>query len=206
MTISANEVETQGFTSESADLEITRPKRTKIEHQKVEEKPCIICNKVKMKGDVKRHRICEIKRAKQLISVIRFLKDKFYDRRKFYWKLVTYQKFKDERMEKRVIKLFDPIEKVKMKSCSSLTQSCQKLSDMKKETVQLMRNIYIARIRDYDLKELLQHEITSALFYLTKNGYLRKSPKSELVQVLKTYHPEVLSEVSGAEVPFCSNN
>ena len=80
MTISANEVETQGFTSESADLEITQPKRTKIEHQKVEEKPCIICNKVKMKDDVKRHIICEIKRAKQLISVIRFFKDKFYDR------------------------------------------------------------------------------------------------------------------------------
>ena len=119
---------------------------------------------------------------------------------------MTYQKFKDERLEKRVIKLFDPIEKIKMKSCSSLTQTCQKLPDMKKETVQLMRNIYIARIRDYDLKELLQYEITSTSFYLTKKGYLRKSPKSELAQVLKTYHPEVLSEVSGAGVPFCSNN
>ena len=33
-----------------------------------------------------------------------------------------YQKFKDERLEK-VIKLFDPIKKVKMKSCSGLTQT-----------------------------------------------------------------------------------
>ena len=33
-----------------------------------------------------------------------------------------YQKFKDERLEK-VIKLFYPIKKVKLKSCSSLTQT-----------------------------------------------------------------------------------
>ena len=63
-TTSTNEVEIQDFTSVSADLEIKRPKQTKIEHQKVEEKPCIICNKIKMEGDVTRYRICEIKRAK----------------------------------------------------------------------------------------------------------------------------------------------
>ena len=33
-----------------------------------------------------------------------------------------YQKFKDERLEK-VIMLFDPVKKVKMKSCSILTQT-----------------------------------------------------------------------------------
>ena len=63
-----------------------------------------------------------------------------------------------------------------------------------------MRNTDIAWIRDYDLKELLQQEITSTSFYLTKKGYLRKSPKSELAQTLKTYLPEVPSEVSGAEI------
>ena len=42
------------------------------------EKPCIICNKIKMKGNVKRYRICEIKRAKQLISAMRFFKDVLY--------------------------------------------------------------------------------------------------------------------------------
>ena len=78
--ISAKEVQTQDFTSKSADLEITRPKRTKIEHQKVEEKPSIICNKIKMKGDVKRYRICDIKRAKQLVSTKRFFKDEVYNR------------------------------------------------------------------------------------------------------------------------------
>ena len=39
--------------------------------------------------------------------------------------------FKDERLEKKVIRLFDPIIKVKMKSCISLTQRCQKSPDIK---------------------------------------------------------------------------
>lgn len=75
MAVSANEMENQNFTSEIADLEITGPKRTKIEHQKGEKKPWLICNKIKMKGNVKRYRICEIKRAKQLISTMRFFKE-----------------------------------------------------------------------------------------------------------------------------------
>ena len=82
MIISANEVETQDCISESADLEITRPKRTKrtkIQCQMVKKKPCIICNKIKMKSDVKRYRICKIKRAKQLKSAMRFFKDEVYD-------------------------------------------------------------------------------------------------------------------------------
>ena len=65
-----------------------------------------------------------------------------------------------------------------------------------------MRNTDIAWIRDWDLKELLQHDITSTSFYLTKKGYLRKSPKSELAQALKTYLSEVPSEVSGAEIQY----
>ena len=80
MTVTTNEVETQDFISESADLEIARPKRTKIEHQKFKEKPRIICNKIKMKVDVKMYRIYEIKRAKQLISAMRFFKDKVCDK------------------------------------------------------------------------------------------------------------------------------
>ena len=59
----------------------------------------------------------------------------------------------------------------------------------------------IARIRDYDLKELLQHEITSTSFHLTKRGYLCKSPLFELPQVLKIYLPELPAEVSGAKIP-----
>ena len=68
--------------------------------------------------------------------------------------------------KRKVIRLFDPLIKVKMKSCISLTQRCQKSPDIKKSGTS-----DIARIRD--LKKLLQHEITSTSFYLTKeDNYL----------------------------------
>ena len=48
-----------------------------------------------------------------------------------------YQKFKDERLEKKVITLFDPIPKLAMKGfnskSSSLTQRCQKSPDIRKK-------------------------------------------------------------------------
>ena len=48
-----------------------------------------------------------------------------------------YQKFKDERLEKKVITLFDPIPKLTMKrfnsKSSSLTQRCQKSPDIRKK-------------------------------------------------------------------------
>ena len=65
-----------------------------------------------------------------------------------------------------------------------------------------MQNIGIARLRDHDLRELLQHEITLTLFYLTKKGYPHKFPKCDLAQFLKTYIPEISSEVSHAEISF----
>ena len=112
-----------------------------------------------------------------------------------------YQPFKDERL-KKIVKLFDPIKKVRMKSRNNSSQNtAENPTDVKKENHTVMRNIGIARTRDYDLKELLQHEITSTSLYLTKDGYLRKSPKSELMQVIKSYIPVIPSEVSGAEIP-----
>ena len=47
----------------------------------------------------------------------------------------------------------------------------------------------------------MQNEITTTSLYLTKDGYLRKSPKSELAQVLKSHISEMPSEVLGAEIP-----
>ena len=52
----------------------------RIEHQEVKENPCVICDKVKMKGEVKRYRVCETKRAKQLLSAMRFFKDKVHNK------------------------------------------------------------------------------------------------------------------------------
>ena len=45
-----------------------------------EEKPCIICNQMKSRGDTKRLRICEATRANLFLSVIKFNKDVVYIR------------------------------------------------------------------------------------------------------------------------------
>ena len=49
-----------------------------------EEKPCIICNQMKYRGDTKRLRICEATRANLFLSVIKFYKDVVYIR----WALI----------------------------------------------------------------------------------------------------------------------
>ena len=46
-------------------------------------------------------------------------------------------------------------------------------------------------MRNYDISYLLQHEITSTSFFLTKNGMLRKSQKSELTREIKKLLPEI---------------
>ena len=43
-----------------------------------EEKPCIICNQMKSRGDTKRLRICEATRANLFLSAIKFNKDVVY--------------------------------------------------------------------------------------------------------------------------------
>ena len=59
-----------------------------------------------------------------------------------------------------------------------------------------MRQVDIARTRNYDLRELLRHELISTSLYLTMDGLLQKSPKSELAQVLKHHVPDIQTEVS----------
>ena len=63
--------------------------------------------------------------------------------------------------------------------------------DVNKLTVELMLQVDIARTRSYDLRQLLRHELISTSLYLTKDGLLWKSPKSELAQVLKHHVPDI---------------
>ena len=63
--------------------------------------------------------------------------------------------------------------------------SKKKPPDVNKETLSFLRTIDIARVGEYDLQVLLQYETTSCSFYLTKDGNLRKSPKSDLATELK---------------------
>ena len=57
--------------------------------------------------------------------------------------------------------------------------------DIKKETVASIRNIDYARLRNYDIKILIQYELTSTSFYLTKDSYLRMPQKYELGQEIR---------------------
>ena len=93
-----------------------------------------------------------------------------------------YSVFKDKRLETKSIKLCDTIQNVKLqeKQCSA-----KKPPDVNKETLSFLCTIDIARRREYDLQVLLQYDITSCSFYLTKDGNLRKSPKSDLATELK---------------------
>ena len=104
-----------------------------------------------------------------------------------------YQKFKEEGLEKKSVKLFDLIPKLVIENGSK--QQKKRKIDVNKLTVESMRQVDIARTRNYDLRELLQNELISTSLYLTKDGLLWKSPKSELAQVLEHHVPDIPTEV-----------
>ena len=103
-----------------------------------------------------------------------------------------YQKFKEERLEKKSAKLFDLIPKLEMENGSK--QEKKRKIDVNKLTVEFMHQVDIARTRNYDLRELLWHELISTSLHLTKDRLLRKSPKSELAQVLKHHVSAIPTE------------
>ena len=80
------------------------------------------------------------------------------------------------------MKLFDKITNVKLGNDSKKRIKC---ADIKKETIEFMRHIDIARMRNYDISYLLQHDITSTSFFLTKDGMLQRSQKSELTREIE---------------------
>ena len=57
--------------------------------------------------------------------------------------------------------------------------------------------INYSRLRNLDITNFLKHEIVSTSFYLTKDGELRKSPKSKLVRELKN----LLEKPCPVEIP-----
>ena len=68
---------------------------------------------------------------------------------------------------------------------------------MDKETVKFLRLIDYGRSRGFDMRVLMSYEISPTSFYLTKDGLMRKSNKSELVTELKG----MLAEKPPANLP-----
>lgn len=75
------EEETAESTSSLDNQNENRPKRRKLSMcTPPAEKPCIVCNHIKSKGDNRRFRICEVTRAHLFLSAIKFNKDDVYTR------------------------------------------------------------------------------------------------------------------------------
>ena len=64
----------------------------------------------------------------------------------------VYSVFKSSRLEKRTVKLFDPITRTKV---AMKLAELQKASDINKETPAFVRTVVIARLRGYNLGFLL---------------------------------------------------
>ena len=92
------------------------------------------------------------------------------------WK-VAYEKFRKERLEiNKSTKLFDTIPK----STSSFKKGKPwKTPDKKEETINFLWPVDYARLQGFDVEYLMISENVASSYYLTKDGELRKSPKSE---------------------------
>jgi len=108
-----------------------------------------------------------------------------------------YLTYKEQRLEKKTIKLFDTIQNVKLQE---KTRSLKKVPDVAKETLSFLRTIDVARLRQYDLQTLLQYELTSCSFYLTKDGNLRKSAKADLAKELKQSLEKIPTDVAPSDM------
>ena len=75
-----------------------------------------------------------------------------------------------------------------------------KAPDIKEETVNFLRTVDYARLREFDVEYLLTHEIVDTSYYLAKDGELQKSPKSEFARELKN----LLEEPCPTNVPETS--
>ena len=110
----------------------------------------------------------------------------------------SYKEFKITRMADKSKKLFDKISK---NNIGSKRKKCHgKQMNVKKETIDAMKFIEIARSY-YDIHKLLQFQLTKAPLNLTKDGFFRKTRKSELECDLITY----LKEPAPTEPPMEGN-
>ena len=96
-----------------------------------------------------------------------------------------YEEFVETRYINKTKKLFDRLPRVKVLIDKKLGQ--EKKVDLRKETMKFCRKIDIARSRHFDIYKLLSHEILENSYFLTKDNYLRKPEKHELVNEMEKY-------------------
>lgn len=92
-----------------------------------------------------------------------------------------YIKFRNEVFVQKCKKLLDPLSLKRTLMCKEEKNAV----DINKETHDALRKLEIARERGYSIDKLLTFELTSTSLFLTMDGMLQKSRKSELMREIE---------------------
>lgn len=137
--------------------------------QEIKEYLLKVCNPLKDQANLKNVITGEIVTNVEVSKLVSCLKDG----------RTAYAKFIDDRLKKRSLSIHTTINKIKY--VPPKTTSVEIKADVKGETIKALMFIKYGCHRGFTLDELLQHEITNSSFFLMdKDGYLRKSDKSQL--------------------------
>ncbi len=98
---------------------------------------------------------------------------------------IAYTKFISERLQKKALSIHATITKIRFVSPKA-TLNLDSKADIKGETIKALMYIEYGCHRGFTIEEF-HHEITNSVFFLVdKEGYLRKSTKSQLgIELLK---------------------
>ena len=103
----------------------------------------------------------------------------------------AFAEFVENRLRDKKVSIHSTISKIKYSSPHVSTHSASK-TDIKDETIKALMFIEYGRHRGFPAEELLVHEITrSAFFLVDKDGYVKKSVKSQLTTELLKLCPEI---------------
>ena len=103
----------------------------------------------------------------------------------------AYAKFVQDRLRSKTTSIHSTISRVKLKTSKKTSRSISKL-DIKEETIKALMYVEYARHRGFTVEDLLLHEITSSAFFLVdKDGFLKKSTKSQLGSELLKLCPQI---------------
>ena len=103
----------------------------------------------------------------------------------------AFTEFVENRLRDKKVSIHSTISKIKYSSPQVLTHSTSK-ADIKDKTIKALMCIEYGRHRGFLAEELLIHEITrSAFFLVDKDGYVKKSIKSEVGTELLKLCPDV---------------
>ena len=121
-----------------------------------------------------------------------------------------YKEYIHTRYINKSKKLFGRLPRVK--TLVDIKEEQEKKVDLRNETIKFFRKIDVARSRRYDIYKLTSCEILENSYFLTKESYLRKHAKHELVKKIEKYLSQPSAKNIGQkendskEVTVCKND